>query len=174
MWGTRFRFIVDTDHIEAPLALSGKMAEIVSDYSGYFPSLVLIDSGFARLHVTRGAGFDFDEAENVFVPGDEVDFAAAARRAEVARYDRVAELSQVKVCGFFAPAPGELVSGSFVAREGAGGEPVECAKRRLDERAREHAVLCSVGEYFSAASRGRLIGSDAPLPHFSKSPESAG
>jgi hypothetical protein len=44
----------------------------------------VIDGGFGGLYVTRGAGFDFDETENVFVPADEVNFAAAAGGAEVA------------------------------------------------------------------------------------------
>lgn len=41
-----------------------------------FSLLVMIHGGFSRLDVSCGAGFDFDEAKDIFVPADKIQFAA--------------------------------------------------------------------------------------------------
>lgn len=131
--------IVYAHHIEAPLALSGKPAKIVSHHNRNLPPLVLIDGRFAGFHIARAARLHFDKAENIFVPADKVYFPAAARRTEVARDYRVTEFSQMEVRGFLAAATGNLVSRRFIAgKGGASGDPVEASQRCYYEWPRQH------------------------------------
>src|SRR3954452_10141276 len=87
------------------------MAQIFASYRYKFPAFVAVHCCFGGLHVTCRAGLDFDETQDVFVPGNQVDFPAADGRTEVMRNDDVSVSSQVKVRIFFpAPARAEMFS----------------------------------------------------------------
>jgi len=95
-WGTHYCFVVHADYIEAPLARRRKAAEIIAGHGGDFSALVAVYSRFAGFYVVCSAGFHFHETENVFIPSDQVDFSAAARRAEISRDHGIAEFAQMK------------------------------------------------------------------------------
>ena len=46
-------------------------------------AFVAIHGGFSGLYVAGGAGLDLDEAEDILMPGDQIDFAASIGRAEI-------------------------------------------------------------------------------------------
>jgi len=83
-----------------------------------------VDCGCSGLHVERGARLDFDEAENVAFPSNQVDLATAARGAEVAGDHGVAQLAQMKVSGLFALASSAMMSCALVGRERVVCQPV--------------------------------------------------
>lgn len=75
-------------------------------------TLLAIDSCSGGFYVTR-AGLDFDEAEYVFVPRDEIDFSVVAWGAEIACDHDIALTPQLEVGCFLATAAGTLVRGFF-------------------------------------------------------------
>ena len=83
-----------------------------------------VDRGFSGLHVERGARLDFDEAEHVALPSNQVDLTAAARGAEVASDHGVAQPAQMKVGGLFAAASGAMMGSGLVRRERVVCQPV--------------------------------------------------
>jgi hypothetical protein len=121
------------------------MTEIIARDGCDLSALVAVDGGLAWLDVACAAGFHFDEAENIFVPADEIDFSAAARGAEISRDDRVADLTQVEVRGLFAAAPGQLVRRRLARRQGEVGEPIERSESCEDEWTGKHVGLCLWG-----------------------------
>ena len=81
-----------------------------------FSLLVMIHSGFSRLDVARGAGLDFDETKDIFVPADKIQFAPMVGRAVVAGDDDVSFSPKVEISGFFAAPAGALMRGSSLRR----------------------------------------------------------
>ena len=86
--------------------VAGDLAQVVL--------LFAVDGGFGGLDGARGTGFHLDEAENVFVPADQIEFAAMIGRSVVAGDDNVAEAAEVEVGFFFAAAAGSEVLGGCV------------------------------------------------------------
>ena len=115
----------------------------------------VVYSGFCGLHSMRGAGFHFNEAEVVAIPGDEIKFAAATRRAIVAGHDDVPETAQVEVGVFFTATAGALVGREMV---GLAAEKCEFVEELEDElsNARRHKI----SRRFRAAVMERLLSRD--------------
>jgi hypothetical protein len=76
-----------------------------------------IDSGFGGLNVVGSTRLDLNEAQDIAIPRDQVDFPAAARRAEISRDHYIADPPQVKVSVFFSASPGVQMWGSFPGAE---------------------------------------------------------
>src|SRR5579862_8866562 len=106
-------FIVYADHIESPLARRWKAAEILARDQFDLPALVAVDGGCSGLHIARGARLHLDKTEHIVVPSDQINFPAAAGRAEIARDHGIAEFSQMKVSRFFAAASGSVMGSEF-------------------------------------------------------------
>jgi hypothetical protein len=81
-----------------------------------FSLLVMIHGSFSRFYVARGAGLDFDETKDIFVPADKIQFAPMVGRAEVAGDDDVSFSPKVEISGFFAAPAGALVCGPSLGR----------------------------------------------------------
>lgn len=101
------------------------MAQEVAGHQAEFPFLVMIDGGFGRLYVVRGAGFHFNETEYVAVPSDKIEFSAMMRRSIIPRDDDVALAAQIKVSFFFTAASGALVRGTGFWRQSVGCQPIQ-------------------------------------------------
>lgn len=136
------RTIIDRDNIESPLRKSrelssGKRTKVVADHHTKVPPLLAIDRGLGWLHIVRGAGFHFDEAEHISVPADQVNLSAMPRRPEVPRDDDVALLAKEKVRLLFAAPASEQMSG-HVSLRGVWREAIEAAKNCLRDAGGEH------------------------------------
>src|SRR6185312_291665 len=136
----RWLLIIYAEHIEAPLARRWQVAQVLARHIVKLSLLVGIHGGFGGLYVVRGAGFYFNEAEDVFVPGDEINFAAAVRRAKISRDHDIAEAAEIKVSGLFTGASGALMGRNVFRGESFGGEPVEGADGGVGEAAGGHGT----------------------------------
>jgi len=85
--------------------------QTIADHSAQRPSLVSVHRSLSGLHVTRRPGLDFDEAEHVFVPADEINFAVMPRRPKIARHHHVPVTAQIEVGVFFSAAAGAVMRG---------------------------------------------------------------
>ena len=102
---------------------------------------MLIDGGFGRLHRVRGPSLHFDETEHIFMPADQIDFSAAAGRAEVSGDHDVSAAAQIEVCVFFtAPASVEMGRARLRGRHFV-GEPIEAADNGVGQFAGHVAIL---------------------------------
>ena len=92
----------------------------------------------------RGAGFDFDEAEHVFVPADQVDLPGMPRRTKIARHHDVTATPQVEISFFLTAAAGYLVGWSLDIFGGNfADDEVQSAEEGLGDPAREHGLSIS-------------------------------
>src|ERR1041384_5970882 len=96
---------------------------------------MLIDRSFSRLYCVRGAGFDFNEAQHIFVPADEVNFSTAPRRSEVAGDDDVAKTAKIEIRVLFTAASSMEMDRPFVGYRQFVVEPIKTA----DDGVRESA-----------------------------------
>ena len=78
------------------------MAKEVARYQAQLPLFVTVYRRFGGLYVASGTGLDFDEAQHVFVPADQIEFAAAARTAVIAGNDHISLAAEVAVCEILA------------------------------------------------------------------------
>jgi hypothetical protein len=88
-----------------------------------------------RFHVARSPRFDFDKAEDILVPSDQINFAMVPRRAKVARNYDVSASAQVEVGVFLAAPPCALMRRSLGGRR-FGGYTVQKAKGSVNEPTR--------------------------------------
>jgi hypothetical protein len=88
--------------------------------------LVSIHGSFCGLHGVRGSGFDFDKAQHAMVPGDQVNFSAAARRAKIPRYHYESQAAEIEVRILFAATTRPLMHGSIVGRKRPLRYPIQC------------------------------------------------
>jgi hypothetical protein len=77
---------------------------------------VTVHRRFRGFDLARAAAFHLDEAQNIAIPSNEINFASAEWRAKVAGNDHIAELSQVEVGIFFPPPANLLMSRSHISR----------------------------------------------------------
>src|SRR6185312_14070757 len=101
--------VVHADDFEAPRAGRRQMTQVFTGDCDKFPALIPINGGFGGLHVASGAGLDFDKAEDVLVPADQVDFAAPVGRAKVPGNHGVAVSPEIEVGVLFASPAGAEV-----------------------------------------------------------------
>ena len=82
--------IVYAHNIESPGTRWGKPPQIFPRHQRYFAPFVPVYGGLGGLYVMRGPGLNFYETENIRIPADQVDLAAATWRAKVARHNHIA------------------------------------------------------------------------------------
>ncbi len=78
-------------------------------------SLLAIYRCSSRFDVVRGTGFDLAEAEHIFVPADEIDFAVMPRRAVVSRNHDVSTPAQIEISIFLSATTGAEVGWSSLS-----------------------------------------------------------
>lgn len=59
----------------------------------------------------RGPGFDFNKAEHIFFPTDQVNLASPQRRAKIAGHHYISQPPQIEIHIFLAAPPRTLVTG---------------------------------------------------------------
>jgi hypothetical protein len=91
----------------------------------HFSSFVPVHRGLSGLHVQRGTRLNFNEANNIPVPADQVDLSPAARRPEIAFHYHITQLPQIEVRLLFSLRPGALVPGPRIGREHAVPYPIQ-------------------------------------------------
>lgn len=114
------------------------MSKVIAGYGDECALLGAIHGSFSGFDVVRGASFDFDKTEHIFLPADQIDFSAMIGRAEIARDHYVSVTAQIKVSGFFAASADAEMIGGFFGRERVGGEPVEGTNRGVGEATGGH------------------------------------
>src|SRR5882724_10757303 len=127
--------------------------QILVRHGDEFTLFVAIDCQMGGLDVAGGARLDLDEAEDVSLPANEVDFSATPKRAEISRDHDVSELAQVEVGRFFAPPPGLLMFRFIFGAAREGYKPIECLQGDFGEAAGHGAVhsgwhvvpICALG-----------------------------
>src|SRR5919108_2582425 len=118
------------------------MVEILAGDDCKLALLAAIHRGFRRFHISRGARLDFHKTQHIFVPSDQIDLAAPARRAKIACHHDVTQLSQIKVSVFFAATTGALVLWPGCLCHSFIRQPVESLDRGMCKSAREHWTEC--------------------------------
>ena len=71
------------------------------------PPLTSIDCRLRRSKSFAGSGFDLDEAQNAFVPSNQINFAAVIGNTEICGNNCVTQTPQVQVCFEFAAFAGQ-------------------------------------------------------------------
>jgi hypothetical protein len=102
-------------------------------FPGHFSHLarlVPVDGRFRWLHVRRRASLNFNEAKDISVSSDQVNFTPTTRRPKVARHHHIAEPTQVKVSVFFSSSPNVQMSRGFVRWEQPVRQPFPDAEPR--------------------------------------------
>src|SRR5579863_3579516 len=105
LWTGRGTIIVYAYNIESPLARRWALPEKFSRHLRDFPAFVAIHSRHGSLHIDRRTGLNFYETKDIAVPADQVNLAPAARRAKIARHNRVSQLSEMEVRLFLSTSP---------------------------------------------------------------------
>lgn len=127
---------VDGDDVEAAGSTGGDAFAEEMGHAYEFLPLFAINREFSRHNAAIGAGFDFDKAESVAFPSDEVEFAAATGGAPVSGDNGVSVTAQVKVCSFFATTSGFEMLGFIADGRKPRGEEIEDTEDGADERHR--------------------------------------
>ena len=83
--------IIHGDDIKAPLQIVRKMSQVFPSRGRELMPFVAIHGSFCGLNIVGSARLDFNEAKNVFMPSDKVDFAATAGRPEISRNHYVSQ-----------------------------------------------------------------------------------
>ena len=65
---------VHADCVDSPGWFDAEMVQILVGHGDEFALFLEVDGGVGGLHVAGGVRFDFDEAEDVSFPADEVRF----------------------------------------------------------------------------------------------------
>jgi hypothetical protein len=92
------------------------MTQVITRDGRDFTPFVAINRRLGRLDIARGTGLNLYKTKNFLLPGNQVNFTLAARRAKVAIDDNVAQLSEVEIGHFFATLANVLVRGALVGR----------------------------------------------------------
>jgi hypothetical protein len=132
--------IVYAHDIESPLARWWEPPQVLSCHLRYFAPFVPVYRRLSGLYVARGPRLNFNKAKNICVPANQVDLAAAARRAEVSRHHRVSQLPQMEVRRFFAARASLLMPRPRVRREHVQPHPIQTIDNRSRERCGEHRL----------------------------------
>jgi hypothetical protein len=85
---------------------------------------VPVDSRFPRLYVARGPRLNFHETKNIVIPSNQINLSPAARRAEVPRHHRVAQLAKMKVRRFFSSPPSAMMRSNLFRWQSVVRQPV--------------------------------------------------
>jgi hypothetical protein len=88
--------------------------------------LITIHSRFGGFHIMRGPRFDFNKAEHIFFPPNEVNLASSQRRAKISRHHYISQPSQMKVGILFSASPRMLMARSGLRRKRVCSQPIEC------------------------------------------------
>ena len=132
------RFIIYRHHVEAPLARKCQVPKVIAGHVREGALLVPVHGSFGGFDIVRGAGLDFDEAQHIFIPTDQVNLSPGMRRTEVSREHHVTAATQVKISVVFAPFSDALMDGQVVRRNCVLGKPVESADGGMGEAAGGH------------------------------------
>jgi hypothetical protein len=132
--------IVHADHFEAPLARIRQVAQVFPGNGKKFMPFVAIHGGLRRLYVVGSAGFDFNEAQHVLVPTDQIDLPATIGRTEIAGDHDVSPPSKLEVNIFLSATAGAQMIGHVFPGQGFGADPVEDAYCGVSEASGEHVA----------------------------------
>src|SRR5438045_460372 len=137
-------FEVYGKHIEAPRrrygkVFFGKRIKKISNHRADCAPFLAIYGGGSGFHVTRSAGLHFDEAQNLPVPADQINFPMMPRSAKVARDDDVSASPQIEISFFLAATAGHLMSGK-VFEAGPWSDSVKQAEYGLGNAACKHVI----------------------------------
>jgi len=116
------------------------MAHVFAGDRGEFPLFVVVHGGLRRLDVVGCSRFHFDKTKHALVPGYQIDFPVAMRRAIVAGDADVSALAQEKVSVLFAAAADDLVRRSIRWGKNAASHTIKPADSGLREYAGKHEV----------------------------------
>src|SRR5215472_7900760 len=126
---------VDADNIESKWRVPFDLAQEFVRYADKSALLFLVHGRMSGLEIARGARLDLDEAEDVAVPPNQVQFAPALRAAVVAGHHHVSLPPQIEVSFFFAAPPDvQMLRPGLPARQDP-GERVKRAERETSELA---------------------------------------
>ncbi len=130
--------VVYADHIEPPLARWWKPFQVFPCDLRHLTALMPVHRRLRGLHVARGSRLNFNEAQNICLPADQVDLPSATRRPKIARHHRIAQLPQVKVRVFLPTRAGALVPRPRVRCQHPLGNPIQAVNNRSRKGSREH------------------------------------
>ena len=133
--------IVYGKHIEAPLARMWHVAHKFAGNQKQFLLFGAVNGGFGGFDIAGGARLDLDETKNIFLPANQVEFAAMIRGAVVAGNDHVSVAAKIEISILFATPSYLLMSGRGIRRERANREPVERAYDGASNLSVEHDLL---------------------------------
>ena len=114
------------------------MTQIFATNGEEFPAFLPVDCGFGGLYVVSGAGLDLDEAQDVVIPANQIDFAATVRRTEIAGHHRVFTPSKIEVSVFLTTPAGAQVARTLLGWQGSARNPVKNADRGVCEATGDH------------------------------------
>jgi hypothetical protein len=115
---------------------SRKGSQVIAYPDSQVAAFLAVHRGFRRLHIASRARLDLNEAEDIFVPADRLNFLMMPCSALVPCNHYISASPQIEIRVFFAASAGALMSGAFAIA--VGGDPVNRAKSKLREAAREH------------------------------------
>jgi len=98
---------VHADDVEPPLRRTRNTAQELAGDISDVTFFLLVHRCLGRLDVVGGARLHFDEAQDVAVPANQVNFAVGVRRTVVAGDHDVAESTEIEVGVFFAALTGK-------------------------------------------------------------------
>ena len=91
------------------------MAQILAANGKEFLAFLPVNRGFGGLYVVSGASLDLDEAQDVLMPANEIDFAVTVRRTKIAGHHRVPAPSKIEVSVFLTTPAGAQVVRTLLA-----------------------------------------------------------
>jgi hypothetical protein len=79
------------------------LAPEVACHPHQMPSFGLIHRCLGGFHVARRSRFYFDDAQNLAVPADQIEFPAMMWRTKIASYDGLTAPPKIEISFFLAP-----------------------------------------------------------------------
>src|SRR5216683_3885688 len=113
-------FVIHRDHGKVPLRQLRKCAQIVANHHPDVVALLAVYGCGGKFYIAGCTSFDFDKAEHVLIPADQVNFSMMPWRAEVAGNHDVSATAQVEV-GVLLTAPAGALMGGRILRVFRGG-----------------------------------------------------
>ena len=121
-----FGFEVDGEDIEADRNISVRqLAQVIVGHLAQHPLLLTIHGGFRGSYGARGPCFYLNEAEDVFLPRNQIEIASCLRGTPAARGDNKAQAAEVEEGCAFAAASGREVRSLPLATNGCAVEALE-------------------------------------------------